>query len=71
MNKNILKIFSGVIFLILISKGLGFIRESFIAARYGAGYISDVYVFEDGLINALYTYYICSNVSKYGFQKTK
>lgn len=55
MNKNILKIFSGVIFLILISKGLGFIRESFIAARYGAGYISDVYVFEDGLINALYT----------------
>lgn len=55
MKKNILEIFSGVVFLVLLSKGLGFIRESFIAARYGASFISDVYVFEDSFINTLYT----------------
>ena len=41
--------------LLLISKALGFVRESMIAARYGAGFVSDLYVFEDGLINAIYT----------------
>lgn len=55
MKKNILEIFSGVVLLVLLSKGLGFIRESFIAARYGASFISDVYVFEDSFINTLYT----------------
>lgn len=55
MKKNILEIFSGVVLLVLLSKGLGFVRESFIAARYGASFISDVYVFEDSFINTLYT----------------
>ena len=58
--RNILKIFSGVIILVLVSKCLGFVRESFVATIYGAGYISDVYVIEDGLINAIYT--VCAGV---------
>ena len=58
--RNILKVFSGVIILVLVSKCLGFVRESFVATIYGAGYISDVYVIEDGLINAIYT--VCAGV---------
>ena len=55
MNQKIYKVFSGVVFFVLLSKALGFVREALIAARYGAGFISDVYVLEDGLINTLYT----------------
>ena len=32
-----------------------FCKRVFVATIYGAGYISDVYVIEDGLINAIYT----------------
>ena len=60
MRNKIFKTFSVVIFLMVFSKGLGFIRESLIAAKYGAGFISDVYVFEDGIINAIYT--VCAGV---------
>lgn len=60
MRKTIFKTFSLVILLMIFSKGLGFVRESLVAAKYGAGYISDVYVFEDGLINAIYT--VCAGV---------
>lgn len=55
MKKSVFRVFSGVVLLVLISKGLGFVRESLIAARYGASFISDVYVFEDGFVNTLYT----------------
>lgn len=60
MRNKILKTFSAVILLMIFSKGFGFIRESIVAAKYGAGFISDVYVFEDGLINAIYT--VCAGV---------
>lgn len=59
MNKKFFKVFSGMTLLVLISKGLGFIRETLIAIRYGAGFVSDVYVLEDGLINALHTIWAC------------
>jgi len=55
MKINLFKVFSVVMFLALLSKGTGFIRETLVAARYGAGFISDLYVFEDGLVNAIYT----------------
>jgi len=55
MLKKILKIFTGVVILVLISKALGFVREALVAAKYGVGFVSDVYVFEDGVINTLYT----------------
>lgn len=60
MGKKLYQIFSGVMVLVVVSKGLGFVRESMIAARYGAGFVSDVYTFEDGLINAIYT--VCAGV---------
>lgn len=60
MSKKLYQIFSGVMILVVVSKGLGFVRESMIAARYGAGFVSDVYTFEDGLINAIYT--VCAGV---------
>lgn len=60
MSRKIYQIFTSVMILVVLSKGLGFVRESMVAARYGAGFVSDVYTFEDGLINAIYT--VCAGV---------
>jgi putative peptidoglycan lipid II flippase len=39
--------------LILVGKVLGFLREALISFRYGAGFVSDVYVLQDGVVNAI------------------
>ncbi len=51
--KKFLKLIGGITSLILIGKVLAFLRESLISARYGAGFVSDVYVLEDGVVNAI------------------
>ena len=53
MKKKILKTIGILSILVLFGKALGWLREVLISYRFGAGYISDVYVFEDGFVNAL------------------
>ena len=56
-------------FLILFGKGLGFIRTALVASTYGAGFISDLYSFEDSLVNEIYavfsTFLACSFIPRY------
>jgi peptidoglycan biosynthesis protein MviN/MurJ (putative lipid II flippase) len=55
--------------LLIIGKGLGFIRTAMVASTYGAGFVSDVYSFEDSFINEVYTIFAtflaCSFIPKY------
>lgn len=44
-----------IVVLMIISKILGFGRESLIAAKYGASFASDIYVFGMGMTNILFT----------------
>ena len=48
-----------VVFITLCGKLLGFVREAFVASCYGASYISDVYVLESGIVNAVCTILLC------------
>lgn len=69
MKKNPLKILFGLSFFIVIGKILGFIKVSMIASTYGAGFITDVYAFEDGLANELSSllasFIACSFIPKF------
>lgn len=69
MNKKFLHIFFSMSFLILFGKGLGFIRTALVASTYGAGFISDLYSFEDSLVNEIYavfsTFLACSFIPRY------
>lgn len=55
MIKKFSRIFSGMIIMVFISKALGFFREALIANNYGASFVSDIYTFEEGILNAVYT----------------
>lgn len=48
-----------VVAITLCGKLLGFVREAFVASCYGASYISDVYVLESGIVNAVCTILLC------------
>lgn len=48
-----------VVLITLCGKFLGFVREAFIANCYGASYVSDVYVLEIGIVNAVCTILLC------------
>ena len=69
MNKKFLSVLFSMSFLLLFGKALGFIRTAMVASTYGAGFVSDIYSFEDSLINAIYaifsTFLACSFIPKY------
>lgn len=44
-----------IIIITLFSKGMGFFRESLVAAQYGTSFSSDIYVFAWGVTNMLFT----------------
>lgn len=50
---------AGVVFITAIGKLLGFVREALVAYWYGASYISDIYVLENGIVNAVCTVLLC------------
>lgn len=52
-TSKLLKTLSGLTMLAVVGKMLAFLRESFISSRYGAGFITDIYFFEDGLVNVI------------------
>lgn len=52
-TSKLLKTISWLSMLAIISKMLAFLRESFISFRYGVGFITDIYFFEDGLVNII------------------
>lgn len=69
MNKKFLKVLFSMSFLLLLGKGLGFIRTAMVASTYGAGFVSDIYSFEDSFINEIYaifsTFLACSFIPRY------
>ncbi len=69
MNKKFLSVLFSMSFLLLFGKALGFIRTAMVASTYGAGFVSDIYSFEDSLINEIYaifsTFLACSFIPKY------
>lgn len=48
-----------VIVITVIGKFLGFVREAMVASCYGASYVSDIYVLENGIVNAICTIFLC------------
>ncbi len=69
MSKKFFKLFFSMSFLLLFGKALGFIRTALIASTYGAGFITDLYSFEDSFINEVYsifsTFLACSFIPRY------
>lgn len=69
MSKTFLKIFFGMSFFLILGKLLGFVRTAMVASSYGAGFVTDLYSFEDSLINELYaifsTFLACSFIPRY------
>ena len=50
---------AGVVLITAIGKLLGFVREALVAYCYGASYVSDIYVLENGIVNAVCTVLLC------------
>lgn len=69
MNKKFLRVLFSMSALLILGKGLGFVRTAMVASTYGAGFISDIYSFEDSFINEIYTIFAtflaCSFIPKY------
>lgn len=69
MNKKLFKIFFSMSFFLIIGKGLGFVRVALVGSTYGAGFITDIYSFEDSLINEIYsvfsTFLACTFIPRY------
>lgn len=69
MNKNFLKIFFSMSFFLILGKILGFVRTALVASTYGAGFISDIYSFEDSFINEIFaifsTFLACAFIPRY------
>lgn len=69
MNKKFIRVLFSMSFLLILGKGLGFVRSAFVASTYGAGFITDIYAFEDSFINEIYavfsTFLACSFIPKY------
>ena len=69
MNKKFIKVLFSMASLMILGKGLGFIRTAMVASTYGAGFVSDIYSFEDSFINEIYTIFAtflaCSFIPKY------
>ena len=52
-TSKLLKTISWLSMLAVVSKMLAFLRESFISYRYGVGFTTDIFFFEDGLVNII------------------
>lgn len=52
-TSKLLKTLSWLSMFAIVVKMLAFLRESFISYRYGVGFITDIYFFEDGLVNII------------------
>ncbi len=69
MNKKFLKVLFSMSFLLILGKALGFVRTALVASTYGAGFVSDIYSFEDSFINEIYaifsTFLGCSFIPHY------
>ena len=48
-----------VVAVTFVGKVLGLVREAYIASAYGATYIADVYVLQNGIVNALCSVFLC------------
>lgn len=49
----------GVVLVSIVGKLLGFIREALVANYYGASYISDIYILQNGIVNAICSVLLC------------
>lgn len=50
---------AGVVFVTFLGKILSLVREALIANYYGASYVTDIYVLENGIVNAVCTVLLC------------
>lgn len=58
-SSKLAPIATAVVFITLIGKLMGLIREAYIASAYGASYIADIYVLQNGIVNAICTILLC------------